>query len=488
MKRLLTLALAMLLLTSCAATGKGSATTVATTDGVQTTSADTTPVQTEPTEVDILADLGEKNFGGRTFTILDANDYPDMHINMPEKEQTGDTIKDAIWQRDVTVSERYGCKIEYVQITNATKGIETLTNDFRAGDASFDLCISTLSGGRLANLATQGILANLCEIETLSLQENWWSRLIYENCRVGDRMYFTTGDIAPATYDAPSCIILNRRLLSENQIETDFYRMVREGKWTVDEMIAVTKDTDQDLNHDGTMHTDHDFFGVVYDASSLVASMMLSGCGVSFCSVKDDTIEVNLDSERTMHVAEKLTELTREIKAASQNDIITKAFKNDRAIALIHCLESAKNMLRDMESDYIILPMPKYDAEQDSYRSMVSGWVDCFVGIPNNVDFAEVGFFAEALARESYRTVRPQTYDLVFKLKGVREEGRAEMIDLIFNTLYIDFMAIYNFGEIPAAMQQVIFKKAPFASTVANRRKLLEGTVNRFVQSWMEIE
>jgi hypothetical protein len=216
--------------------------------------------------------------------------------------------------------------------------------------------------------------------------------------------------------------------------------------------------------------------------------MMLSGCGVSFCSVKDDTIEVNLDSERTMHVAEKLTELTREIKAASQNDIITKAFKNDRAIALIHCLESAKNMLRDMESDYIILPMPKYDAEQDSYRSMVSGWVDCFVGIPNNVEFAEVGFFAEALARESYRTVRPQTYDLVFKLKGVREEGSAEMIDLIFNTLYIDFMAIYNFGEIPAAMQQVIFKKAPFASTVANRRRLLEGTVNRFVQSWMEIE
>ena len=49
MKRLLTLALATLLLTSCAATGKGSATTVATTDGVQTMSADTTPVQTEPT-------------------------------------------------------------------------------------------------------------------------------------------------------------------------------------------------------------------------------------------------------------------------------------------------------------------------------------------------------------------------------------------------------------------------------------------------------
>ena len=370
-------------------------------------------------------------------------------------------------------------------MTNATNGITSLTNAYHAGDKSYDICISTVSGGRLATLATQGILANLCDIEALSLQANWWSKLIYENCRLADRMYFTTGDIAPAMYDAPACAILNRRLLDENQITTDFYQLVRNGLWTVDELMAVTKDADRDLNNDGIMHADHDFFGLIYQNNSLCSSMMMVGCGVSLCTVQNDEIIVDLNNERTMNVTEKLAELTNEVKYNDQQDTIRKAFKEDRVLAAIHVLESPKYNLRDMESDYIILPMPKYDTEQAEYRSMVSGWVDCFVGIPNNVDTAEVGFFAEALARESYRMVRPQTYELVFKLKGVREEGSSEMIDVIFNSLYLDFCEIYNFGDMPSVMQQVIFQDASFASMVSARKKLLENTINKFVNSWI---
>ena len=485
MKKMLAMILAALMLTATACGTKGEApadTTVAATAG--TTVSDTAPAVTEPAEVDILDELGEKSFGGRVFTVLDANDYPDMHINIPGKEICGETIRDAVYTRDTAIEERYGCEIEYIQITNATKGIEALTNDFRAGDASYDICISTVSGGRLATLATQGMLANLCSIESLSLEANWWSPLIYENCRLADRMYFTTGDIAPAMYDAPACVIMNRRLLEENRIETDFYQLVRDGKWTVDELMAVTKDADRDLNNDNTLHADHDFFGVVYPRHDLLATMLLAGCGVTLCRVDGDEIIVDLDNERTMKVCEKLRDLSGELTYNLQADLITKTFKEDRAIALVHCLESAKNMLRDMESDYIILPMAKYDTEQENYRSTVSGWVDCFVGIPSNADTDEVGFIAEALARESYKVVRPQTYDLVFKLKGVREEGSAEMIDVIFNTLYIDFCEIYDFGEMPAAMQSVIFKGAPFSSTVANRRRLVENTVRKFIDSW----
>ena len=213
---------------------------------------------------------------------------------------------------------------------------------------------------------------------------------------------------------------------------------------------------------------------------------MIAGCGVSLCTVEDDTLTVDLNTERTASVTEKLHELTVDIKYSLQQDVIDKAFKSDRGIALIHCLETAKTALRDMESDYIILPMPKYDTEQDGYRSMMSGWVNCFVGFPNYVDTDFVGFVAEALARESYTSVRPQTYDLVFKLKGVREEGSSEMIDIIFNTLYIDFCSVYDFAEIIATMQGVIFKGQPFASSMANRKKLLEKTVEKFIINWNE--
>ena len=74
--------------------------------------------------------------------------------------------------------------------------------------------------------------------------------------------------------------------------------------------------------------------------------------------------------------------------------------------------------------------------------------------------------------------------DWEIKLKGVREEGSSEMIDIIFNTLYIDFCSVYDFAEIIATMQGVIFKGQPFASSVANRKKLLEKTVEKFITNW----
>lgn len=489
MKKYLALLLAVLMLamTACGSSGSGgeSTTSAATTQApAETTSG--AAAETEPAEEDILAPLGEKNFGGQAFVILDANDYPDMHINMPGKELSGDTIKDAIWNRDALIEDKYRCDIQYVQMTNADVGITALRNSNHAGDKAYDICISTVSGGRLSTLATQGVLANLCDFEELTLDANWWSPLIYESCRLGDRMFFTTGDIAPAMYEAPSCVIMNRKLLEENQIETDFYSLVREGKWTVDELYAVIKDTDVDVNQDGKMHTEHDFFGLVYKSGALCAVEMVVGCGVSLCQIKDDTLTVDIVNEKTELITQKWREMTDgEIGFNDQHDMLNKTFKSDRAIAMIHFMEGPKNMLRNMESDYIVLPMPKYDAEQESYRSLVNGWCDCFVGIPNNVDTDFVGFVTEALARESYRSVRPETYDLVYKLKSVREEGSSEMIDTIFNTLYIDFCQIYNFGEVPNAFNTVIFKEAPFTSTLTTRKKLAENMAAKFVDSWL---
>ena len=485
MKRYLAwlLAVLMLAMTACGtAGGKGE-------EGTSTTTAATAETEmtevTQPAETNILDSLGERDFKNEPFVILDANDYPDMHINMPAKELCGDTIKDAVWNRDALIEDKYHCDIQYIQMTNADVGMTALRNSFSAGDQAYDLCISTISGGRLSTLATQVVLANLCEIEQLTLDANWWSPLIYENCRLGDRMFFTTGDIAPAMYDAAACVIMNRKLLTENQVETDFYALVREGKWTVDELLAVTKDADQDLNQDGKMHTEHDFFGVVYKAGALSASQMVIGSGVSFCQVNGEEITFDFASERVEKVTQKWQELTGEVNQNDQHDMLNKTFKGDRAIAMVHFLEGPKYMLRNMESDYIVLPMPKYDVEQETYRSLVNGWCDCFVGIPNNVDTDVVGFITEALARESYRSVRPETYDLVFKLKSVREEGSSEMIDTIFNTLYIDFCQLYNFGDVPAAFNSIVFNEAPFASSLTPRKRLAENMAKKFVDSWL---
>lgn len=475
MKRSFAMLLAGLLLASVASCGDSASQT-------DDTSADTTTA--EPVESSRLSELGEKNFGGKTFVILDANDYPATHINMPGEEMNGDVINDALFERDRKIEELFSVKIQYEQISGAKEGTNVLRSAELAGDAVYNLCISTVCGGRLATLATEGILANLCDIPNLTLDANWWSKLMYESCMLNGKMYFTTGDISPTTYLVPGCVYLNQTLLENYQIDTDFYQLVRDGKWTVDELLSITKDAASDVNQDGKMHVSDDFFGLVYQTNSLTASMMLVGCGESLSSNEGNSVAISLNSERASHVVEKIRQIAEPIQYAEQNDIFKLAFKDDRSLAMIHSIGTAKNYLRDMNSDYLVLPMPKYDEMQASYRSMINGWGDCFIGIPKSADAEFTGFITEALAYESYASVRPQVYDLVLKQKAARDEGSAEMLDIIFDTTYLDFMGIYEFASLPTGMADVVFKNKPLASTLASYQTKAEAAIAKLAASW----
>ncbi|MBO5219910.1 MAG: hypothetical protein J6C52_10795, partial [Clostridia bacterium] len=122
MKRYTACLLVMLLLASC---GEGSA------QPAETTAAETTAA---PVETSILDELGAKDFAGRTFTILDANDYPATHINMPGEEMNGDLINDTLIERDAKIESLYNCKIDYVQITDAAPGTNALRTSVLAGE------------------------------------------------------------------------------------------------------------------------------------------------------------------------------------------------------------------------------------------------------------------------------------------------------------------------------------------------------------------
>ena len=158
------------------------------------TEAETTKVQSESTngngiEFDRLDELGEKNFDGRVFTILDANDHPEMHVNLPGEELNGDIINDSLYERDLAIEDRYNIDIEYVQIVNAAAGTTAMKSSVLAGDDAYTICISTILGGTLGTLAVEGILANLNDLEYLSLDQNWWSYLMYDSLRFDDKMY-----------------------------------------------------------------------------------------------------------------------------------------------------------------------------------------------------------------------------------------------------------------------------------------------------------
>ena len=93
--------------------------------------------------------------------------------------------------------------------------------------------------------------------------------------------------------------------------------------------------------------------------------------------------------------------------------------------------------LRDMETDFGVLPYPKYDEAQSEYYSRVSYYWANIVPI-TNAKLDMTGAILEALNCESANYVVPAYYEIALKTKYSRDEESAAMLDLIFENRVVD--------------------------------------------------
>lgn len=478
MKKLIALLLlTSILLASCGSENGDETTVPSVSDGTTTEAAST----------DRLDELGARDFGKRKFLILDAHDYPQNTMNRPRDDRQGDVLNDAIYDRDSRISERYNCTIEYILTENGKTGCETFSKNYLAGDYYCDIISSTVSASNtLRSLMSQSMLTDLNSIEYLSFDKPWWSQLINQNLTLGGRAFFAAGDILADMYISPSILVANLKLLEQYTPDVDIYELVSDGKWTIDKMLGYSK-FNNDLDGDDTLHTLTDFFGYIGDSTGYMLSTnsFLIGCGINITKADGDKLSMNLMNDRVTEVIDKVSQLVPHESMDDRRDYIVHTFKEDRAIFAQTYMGDVKNNLRAMESDYIILPFPKYDEEQDTYRNLVNGWSSCFMAIPDNTDVDEVGFFAEALCYDAYVNVRPAVYDNLLKTKLARDERSTNMIDVIYAGLYIDFGAICNFGGMNASLGDAVYKGEPLASSLASKQSAAEQAIEEFTKSWM---
>ena len=112
--------------------------------------------------------LGERDFEGVTFRILDANDNPNMWHNVPEETFTGEAVNDALIARNAYIEERFNVVIEYEQIPgHSNQGTNALRNSIRAGENRYDMIIGKVMAGDLAQLATEGYLQNMAALASI---------------------------------------------------------------------------------------------------------------------------------------------------------------------------------------------------------------------------------------------------------------------------------------------------------------------------------
>lgn len=448
-------------------------------DTADSTKEVTTDAGTEA--VSPIVELGGRDFNGEIYTVIDGNDYQDLYQNVPADSTNGDTVNDALYNRDKYMEDTYHCEIENLVMTR-DEAVGQTRKAVMSGEANCNLLITSFSGG-LDTLSVSGILANIAGFDDIELDAPWWSALMNEQLMLDGRLYVTSGDVTLTMYSTPSCVFLNSKLLEDYKINKDYYSIVSDGLWTWDELKTITASYDQDLNSDNQMNATDDFFGLAYLKNNIATCAIITGSGVHLSTLENDTIKLDLANERLVSVIDKMDTLLHPINYVEQKECMY-TFMEDRAIALIHSASSGREWFRDMDSDYMILPIPKLDTAQKTYYSYANTYTPAYIGIPLTASGETTDFITEAMARYSYEFIRPEFYNLTLKQKGARDDRSGEMLDLIYETAYLDFNSIFDFGGTRTKLKSVLFEGAELASAIASAQAAADDAVAQFIESW----
>ncbi|MBQ5362211.1 MAG: extracellular solute-binding protein, partial [Clostridia bacterium] len=365
------------------------------------------------------------------------------------EENSSDPLEDAVYRRNDKIETVYGIEINGLLVERYETLGQDVKTDVTAGTGEYHIVYQHMVDAA-TNLALGNNLYKLNDLEHVNFDQPWWDQDCKNGFMIGDSMLMVCGDLLPSTNTITAAIIFNKNLFDEYGLEYP-YDDARQGTWTIDDMLILTKDRTKDLNGDGKVAYQDDFYGLVGWSLDCDFNFFF-GAGCTLFSFDEDHLPVyDANTDRLQTVYDKIYELIITQQSfhvtvdeyIANNSMYTQpagVFKSGRALMYASYLSGAIG-LKDMENDFGLLPQPKYDERQENYLSFVNGSASVVV-VPRsvsdeNLDMA--GYMMEVLASSSYYMVTETLYEKVAKSKTARDPESAEMVDIIIRNKVFDF-------------------------------------------------
>ena len=410
------------------------------TDTAQSSNGETTAAETDASEARLaLADnLPDRDFEGYKFTILtySAGTY---YV----EEETGDVLVDAVYKRNSLVEERFNCEIAVSTSPGIQELDASLKSSVLAGDNSYDLAIPhQITSG--PGFITGHYIGDWNAVPYIDMTQPWWNQTINQTISILGSQYYIAGYI---TNPDPFAMLYNKAYISNYGFE-NMYDVVRDGRWTIDLMLDMTKQVSTDIDGDG-MFTDKDQYGFTMNNDNTTLNFMYASGIMSVLVDEDGYPQPNVNNDKMQSLVEKLYSLiyddnrTLYTTYATQNDLGYGGFKDGR-IMFVATGVSTAIALRDSEIDFGLIPYPMYDENQDGYHTHVDAWngMLCYPVTATNLE--RTGIITEALAAYSYKYVTPAYYDVALGTKYLRDDESIEMMNLIYDGIVYDFGYIFD--------------------------------------------
>ncbi len=475
MKRIISACLAAtMLFTVTACVQKKTAESNDTTD--TTVIAETLPIEIE-----------RQNYNGSINILM-----PDWGLYVkyfdPGNDKT-DIMNKALYTRELKVEEYLGVNIGYEHVPTINDIVPAVATAITTNDDLYQIVLSHCISGN-AQMIMNGQVADMNDMD-IDFSAEWFNQKANEALSVAGKQFYCISDYM---LPDPNVVLFNKKLLEEAHLE-DPYQLVRDGKWTIDKMAELSSAITAD-NGD-TVWDHNDTYGFSAPGQWYLNSFMF-GADVDFIEKNDaGEFELVFGNEHSYTIMEKLEVLLDSPDTYFFDNAALTGDSAARAKAITidsgRCLFTLMSLnilhtVRDVETDFGILPYPKLDEAQENY--IANDWSG-LMSVPMSVNpssYKMVGDVIELLAYYSEEEVIPTYIDLTLGTKLARDTDSREMIQLVFDS--VEFNAGMNyFGNLSAQTNMLFYTvnymfmlvgQNYFASYLAAYESGAEATIAEF--------
>ena len=411
--------------------------------------------------------VNDLDFEGEELTIL----IRDNKMNYREwgKESTEDELDEAVLMRNSAVEETLNVVMLQELVPNADFGvfatnynnliIQDVTNDFHY----YDIAANYAYCGAYPNV--RDYAANLMDKETFpwfDFSLPCWNQAIVNNTTMNGRLHYVSGDVNLTLFDAAMVIWYNKTLYDEKREEADPDNMqlyALQGLWTYNELYMWASRLYEDSNGTAGKQGDdtygfassswavapHDAYPYAFDLEFLTYN-------------PDGTHEFNIVGNNK--VEDAFTKVKNLINANGNcTSPSVASFTAGNYVfypSIIYPGEDANMMIREMEDTYGLLPMPKYDVEQENYGTTTQDFYTLMTVIDHThstipTKGEAVSAFLQLMTEESYTSVRGYYFNRIIKPKyfGTDDsEGTVTnsiaLFDIIVANIEFEYWTIYS--------------------------------------------
>lgn len=478
-KRILSLLIAAMLLLAGCSTEKE--TTENETTGDTAGITESTETETEATETlltdNVPADL---RFDGVTFRMYSPDQYDGPCM---VEEENGEVLNDAKYKMELLTEDRLGVAIEetLAPYWDMLASVEQLVV---SGDQTYG-CVTMMDRFGLT-LAQEGCILPMQTIPYVNLDSPYWGSQITKTLSVNGNSYFAVGSFNLRSFKDTACVMMNTTLADDFGI-TPPHDLVDNGTWTFDKMEELGKDVTADLNGDGIMNADDRYGLGTFDIRSSPIFMWIASDIQVVEKDDNDTPYLGVYGNEKFYSVMEWT-YKNFVSGMDLPEVGNDVFEEGNELFCIGYFSHIVS-LREMEDDFTVLPMPKWDETQAEYRSRTYDAM-CNMVPATASDVTLSGAVLEVLACTGHNYIVPAFIENSLMQKYSRDAESVKSIQIAFDTRVVDMAEAFMFDVFgnDATLAYITSPQLNTASWLESSRSKAEKELDTIIKTIGTVE